>query len=75
MVGHSHLLAAKHLRSRILMIYSRAFAPFINQLFANYGRTFTYKALNDRAPSYLKDLIVRYFPNKALRCQTTAPHI
>ena len=25
----------------------------------------TYKALNDRAPSYLKDLIVRYFPNRA----------
>ncbi|XP_075329020.1 uncharacterized protein LOC142388045 [Odontesthes bonariensis] len=30
----------------------------------------TYKALNDRAPSYLKDLIVRYFPNRALRSQT-----
>jgi len=26
----------------------------------------TYKALNDQVPSYLKDLIVRYFPNKAL---------
>jgi len=23
------------------------------------------KALNDRAPSYLNDLIVRYFPNRA----------
>ncbi|XP_072234405.1 uncharacterized protein [Leuresthes tenuis] len=31
----------------------------------------TYKVLNDRAPSYLKDLIVRYFPNRALRSQTT----
>ena len=30
----------------------------------------TYKALNDRAPSYLKDLIVGYFPNSALRSQT-----
>ena len=30
----------------------------------------TYKALNDRAPSYLKDLIVRYFPNRALCFQT-----
>ena len=30
----------------------------------------TYKALNDRAPSYLKDLIVGYFPNRALRSQT-----
>ena len=30
----------------------------------------TYKALSDRAPSYLKDLIVRYFPNSALRSQT-----
>ncbi|XP_072251173.1 uncharacterized protein [Leuresthes tenuis] len=30
----------------------------------------TYKVLNDRAPSYLKDLIVRYFPNRALRSQT-----
>jgi len=26
----------------------------------------TYKALNDQAPSYLKDLIVRYLPNRAL---------
>ena len=25
----------------------------------------TYKALSDRTPSYLKDLIVRYFPNRA----------
>jgi len=31
----------------------------------------TYKALNDRAPSYLKYLIVRYFPNRALHSQTT----
>jgi len=30
----------------------------------------THKALNDQAPSYLKDLIVRYFPNTALRSQT-----
>ena len=30
----------------------------------------SYKALNDPAPSYLKDLIVRYFPNRALRSQT-----
>ncbi|XP_072251172.1 uncharacterized protein [Leuresthes tenuis] len=30
----------------------------------------TYKVLNDRAPSYLKDLIVRYFPSRALRSQT-----
>ncbi|XP_075334697.1 uncharacterized protein LOC142396039 [Odontesthes bonariensis] len=30
----------------------------------------TYKALNDRAPSYLKDLIVRYFPNRSLRSET-----
>ena len=28
------------------------------------------KALNDRAPSYLNDLIVRYFPNRALHSQT-----
>ena len=26
--------------------------------------------LNDQVPSYLKDLIVRYFPNRALRSQT-----
>ena len=30
----------------------------------------TYKALNDQAPSYLKDFIVRYFPNRALCPQT-----
>ncbi|XP_072251171.1 uncharacterized protein [Leuresthes tenuis] len=30
----------------------------------------TYKALTDRTPSYLKDLIVQYFPNRALRSQT-----
>ena len=30
----------------------------------------TYKALNDRTPSYLKDIIGRYFPNRALRSQT-----
>ena len=30
----------------------------------------TYKALNDQAPSYLKDLIVEYFPNRALCSQT-----
>ena len=30
----------------------------------------TYKALNDRAPSYLKDLIIGYFPNRALCSQT-----
>ena len=29
----------------------------------------TYKALNDRAPSYLKDLIVPYYPNRTLRSQ------
>lgn len=29
----------------------------------------TYKALNDQAPSYLKELIVPYFPNRALRSQ------
>ena len=32
----------------------------------------TYKALNDRAPSYLKDLIVGYFPNRALCSQTAS---
>ena len=30
----------------------------------------TYKALDDQAPSYIKDLIVQYFPNRALRSQT-----
>ena len=30
----------------------------------------TYKALNDQARSYLKNLIVGYFPNRALRSQT-----
>jgi len=30
----------------------------------------TYKALNDQAPSYLKDLIFGYFPNRALFPQT-----
>ena len=30
----------------------------------------TYKALNDQAPSYLKDLIAGYFPNRALCSQT-----
>ena len=31
---------------------------------------FTNKVLNNRAPSYLKDLIVGYFPNRALCSQT-----
>ena len=31
----------------------------------------THKSLNDQPPSYLKDLIVGYFPNRALRSQTT----
>ena len=30
----------------------------------------TEKALNDQAPSYLKDLVVQYFPNRALCSQT-----
>ncbi len=29
----------------------------------------TYKALNDQAPSYLKELIVPYYPTRALRSQ------
>ena len=30
----------------------------------------TYKSLNDQAPSYLKDLVVPYHPNRVLRSQT-----
>uniref|UniRef100_A0A3Q3R4Q7 Reverse transcriptase domain-containing protein n=1 Tax=Monopterus albus TaxID=43700 RepID=A0A3Q3R4Q7_MONAL len=30
----------------------------------------TYKALNDKAPSYLKDLVEPYHPNRALRSQS-----
>ena len=33
-------------------------------------KVLTYKALNDQAPSYLKDLIVRYFSNRTLCSQT-----
>ena len=29
----------------------------------------TYKALNDQAPSYLKELVVRYYPTRALRSE------
>jgi len=31
----------------------------------------TYKAFNGQAPSYLKDLPLRYFPNRALCSQTS----
>ena len=30
----------------------------------------TYTALNDQAPSYLKDLLMQFFPNRALHSQT-----
>lgn len=30
----------------------------------------TFKVLNDQAPSYLTDLIVPYYPNRALHCKT-----
>ena len=32
---------------------------------------FTYKALNDQAPSYLKDLMMQYFPNRELCSKIT----